>query len=82
MNDRSRAAAYAKGLERVASYIYDCAIRETLYLIGTHGLQTRLENSIVRLYTTMLEFMYRAKNYFETRTKSKSSPSCGFHERV
>ena len=82
VNDSSRAAAYAKALERVALYTYDCAIRETLYLNGSHGVQTRLESNIVQLYTTMLEFMYRAKKYFETKATSKSSRCFVFREQI
>ena len=33
VNDSTRAAAFIKGLEQVAFYIYDCTVRERLYLV-------------------------------------------------
>lgn len=67
VNDSRRAAEFAKGLKRVALYIYDCALWETLYLIESHGVQKQLANNIVRLYMAILDFIYGAGKYFEAK---------------
>lgn len=64
----------------MALYIYDCALRETLYLKESHGVQKQLANNIVRLYMAILDSMYGAGKYFEAKTISEFSPSPSFFE--
>ena len=33
VNDSTKAAAFIKGLEQSSFYIYDCTVRERLYLV-------------------------------------------------
>lgn len=58
----------------MAFYIYDCALREILYLNNSHEVSKQLESNIVRLYVTILDFMHGARKYFEAKTISESSP--------
>ena len=72
VNETTRAAAFIKGLEQVAFYIYDCTVRERLYLVReTSEGRKELEAYIVALYVAILQFMLKAKLFFEASTASK-----------
>ncbi len=72
VNDSTRAAAFIKGLEQVAFYIYDCTVRERLYLVReTSEDRKELEVHIVALYVAILQFMLKARLFFEAKTASK-----------
>lgn len=72
INDASRSSEFAKGLERVAFYVYDAGGREALYLSsGSYRDSNELRNAIVKLYNTILKFLLSAKVFYEAKSGSK-----------
>lgn len=72
VNSTTRAAKFVAGLETVAFYIYDCTVRENLYLNGESTEDGHnLENCILNLFTTILRFLLQARVYFEAGTTSE-----------
>lgn len=56
----------------VAFYIYDCTMRENLYLSGEPSDDGHdLEKRILDLYTTVLRVLLQARVFFEAGTTSK-----------
>lgn len=79
INDTSRSAESAKGLERVAFYVYDAAGREALYLLsGSYRDIQEFINAITGLYTTILQLSLAAKLFHEAKSGSKCSPGTPF----
>lgn len=73
VNSTTRAAQFVAGLETVAFYIYDCTVREKLYLNGEPTEDGHvLENCIMNLFTTILRFLLQARVFFEAGTTSES----------
>ena len=72
VNDSTRAAAFIKGLEQISFYIYDCTVRERLYLMReTSEDRKQLEGHIVALYKAILQFMLKVRLFFEASATSK-----------
>ena len=75
MSDINQFKCVADGAEAIAHSITRCAILENLYLNGleptTKSVQV-LEETLVRLYVSVLIYIARAKQYFEQRTLSVS----------
>lgn len=72
VNDSTRSAAFIKGLEHISFYIYDCTVRERLYLAKEISEDLKqLEGHIVALYTTVLRFMLKVRLFFEASAASK-----------
>ena len=61
-----------EGLEKVSSLISRATIVEALYLPGTSDAHTQLEKSLLRLYTTVLEYLCKARDYYGKSSKSAS----------
>jgi len=56
----------------VAFYIYDSTVRENLYLNGEPSDDGHdLEKCILDLFTTILQFLLQAKDFFEAGTTSE-----------
>lgn len=71
VNSTTRAAEFVAGLEKVAFYIYDCTVRENLYLNGEPSDDGHvLEKCILDLFTTILRFLLQARVFFEAGTTS------------
>lgn len=72
VNSTTRAAEFVAGLETVAFYVYDCTVRENLYLNEEPTEDGRdLENCILNLFTTILRFLLQARVFFEVGTTSE-----------
>ena len=72
INNTTRAAKFVSGLEQVAFYVYDCTVRQNLYLIGEPSENGHdLENHILNLYSTILGFLLQARLFFEASTSSE-----------
>lgn len=76
VNDTNRAGEFVAGIEQVGFLIYDCAIRESLYLNCTPfflDMENRddLKRHIILLYSGLLGFMIAAQAFFSTGTLRK-----------
>lgn len=72
VNSTTRATSFLAGLESVAFYVYDCAVRENLYLRRESSDDSRdLEKHISGLYSIVLQFLAQAKVFFDGGTGSK-----------
>ena len=72
VNSTTRAANFVAGLEIVAFYIYDCTVRENLYLTGEPSDDGHeLQKCILNLYTTILRFLLQARLFFKAGTTSE-----------
>lgn len=81
VNDSTRAAAFVKGLEQVAFYIYDCTVQERLYLVKEASEDRKqFEVHIVALYMAILQFMLKAKLFFEASTASRCTLQSSLRE--
>lgn len=72
VNNTTRAANFIEGLEQVAFYIYDSAIRENLYVVTQSSEHSNdLRNHILALYAAVLRFLLAARQFFEASPSSK-----------
>lgn len=72
VNDSEKAAVFVNGFNELAFYIYFCTKVERRFLKDeTHEEKLELENCIIDLYYTILQFMLKARLYFETSSASK-----------
>lgn len=72
VNNSERAAGFMNGLGELAFYIYFCTNVERQCLSGEiYEERFELENRIIDLYFTILQFMLKARRYFETSSASK-----------
>ena len=72
VNNSERAAGFISGLNELAFYIYFCTKVERRFLGDeTYEEKFELENRIIDLYSTILQFMLKARQYFETSPASK-----------
>jgi hypothetical protein len=72
VNDSQTYGAMIEGLELVSSLITRYARVEDLYLKGTTAEKEQLADSIVRLYTTMLVYLSRARRFYDRKTGGAS----------
>ena len=71
VNNSTRLSKFAVGLEQVTFYIYDCSVREGLYLAGEpSGDSEDLKKHILSLYKTVLLFLLKARIFYEASTTS------------
>lgn len=64
--------ALVEGLEKASSMIARCAIIESLYLYGSQSeAQTALEGETKKLYGAILNFLCKAKMYYDSTLISK-----------
>ncbi len=72
VNNSERAAGFINGLNELAFYIYFCTKVERHFLRDeTYEERFELKNRIIDLYSTILQFMLKARKYFETSSASK-----------
>ena len=72
VNSTTRAAKFIEGLEQVAFYIYDSAIRENLYAVTEPSEDfNNLKDHILALYAAILRFLLAARQFFEASSTSK-----------
>ena len=72
VNNSERAAGFISGLNELAFYIYFCTKVECRFLRDeTYEEKLELENRIIDLYSTIFQFMLKARQYFETSPASK-----------
>lgn len=72
VNNSERAAGFIDGLNELAFYIYFCTNVECRFLGDeTHDDKVELKKRIIDLYFTILHFMLKARQYFETSSASK-----------
>ena len=72
VNNTSRAAKYIEGVEQVAFYIYDSAVRENLYLVMESCEDcSDLRNHILGLYASILRFLLKARLFFGASSTSR-----------
>lgn len=72
VNNTTRAANFIEGLEQVAFYIYNFAMRENVYVMTEPCEHSNdLKNHIISLYTAILRFLLAARQFFEASPTSK-----------
>ena len=72
VNYSERVAGFINGLNELAFYIYFCTTVERRFLRDeTYKDTIELKNRIMELYYTMLQFILKARQYFETSSASK-----------
>ena len=72
VNNSERAAGFINGLNELAFYIYFCTKVERRFLREeTYDEKSELENRIIDLYSTILQFMLKARQYVESSSASK-----------
>ncbi|CAG8955087.1 hypothetical protein HYFRA_00007102 [Hymenoscyphus fraxineus] len=75
INDIQTNAAMLEGLEIVFNLIAKLEVVEQLYLPKQTVLHSRLTNSIIMLYASILEFLVQAGLYFEQKTSTRIAKS-------
>ena len=65
VNDIQIFGILAEGLEMVCKIVARYAAIEKLYLCQSASVETLLENSIVKLYTSILVFFYKCRKHFD-----------------
>lgn len=72
VNNSERATGFIDGLSELAFYIYFCTNVERQCLSSEiYEERFELQNRIIDLYSTVLQFMLKARRYFETSPASK-----------
>jgi len=75
-NDNAIYGAMAEGVERVSNLITRYTIFEKIYMQETPTTEVnKLGDSLVSLYTVVLEFLCRAQRYYGHRTAGISTQS-------
>ena len=72
VNDKKVFGETIANLEAVSHLITRYAILEELYLQRNSAARDKLEDMVVRLYAEVLTYLAKAKNYFQSPTKSKN----------
>ena len=75
VNDSSKLESVVEGLARIAELICRFAVVEVLYLQGTSKAAKELEKAVTKLYASILDYLSKAKHYFEQGTASKHTIS-------
>jgi hypothetical protein len=75
VNDSNKLETVIEGLACIAELICRHAVTEALYLQGTSKAFEELKTAVVKLYTCVLRYLSRAKQYFEQGTASKRTLS-------
>ncbi len=79
MNSIEAFDAVVEGLEKATAVIARCAIVESLYLEHGHSeAQKALEKYLIKLYSAVLGFLCRAKDYYE-RSLMSMAPASNEH---
>ena len=73
INDVQTFGAMAEGLEQVSRSITGCCIIEQLYLKQTSTANENLQDSLVKLYAAILEYLASAIKYYSRGTVGKVS---------
>ncbi|KAL9581026.1 MAG: hypothetical protein Q9212_004143 [Teloschistes hypoglaucus] len=60
--------AMTEGLEKISGYITRCHLYEQLFLAKPSAAQTELESALLRLYTSILLYLARARQYYAQST--------------
>jgi hypothetical protein len=77
VNDSQTFGAMAEGIELVSNLITRYTIAEHLYLRRPSAVQNQLVQAIVKLYSTVLTYLSKARSYYERSTLSASlTTSC------
>ena len=72
VNNSEKSAGFISGLNELAFYIYFCTKVECRFLRDqTYEEKSEMESRIVHLYSTILQFILKARQYFETGPASK-----------
>ena len=61
-----------EGIEQVSSVISRTTIVDSLYLPGTSEAHAQLGKSLLRLYTKVLEYLCKAREYYGKSSTSSS----------
>ena len=72
VNDKRVLGETIANLEAVSHLITRYAILDELYLQRNSAARDKLEETVVRLYAEVLTYLAKAKNYFQSPTKSKN----------
>lgn len=66
IGDVEKFSALVEGLERISSVLTRYALLEDIYPVkpGSSPLCTELQSSLIRLYTSILRYLVKAKSYF------------------
>ncbi|KAL8691858.1 MAG: hypothetical protein Q9218_003002 [Villophora microphyllina] len=75
INDVQIFGAMAEGLEMVSSHITRCHLYEQLYLSQTSIVRPELERALLRLYTALLTYLARARQYYAKSTLGRVGAS-------
>lgn len=69
--DINQYAVIVEGVEKVANVVARYRIIEKLYLMKQHEATTQLEEHIADLYTLVLKFLVKAKEFYRRNTASQ-----------
>jgi hypothetical protein len=70
VSDIHRHASVVEGLARIAELICRFAVVEDLYLQGTSKAAQELDRAVVKLYSSILGYLSKARQYLEQGTAS------------
>lgn len=68
VNDSQTFGAMAEGVELVSNIITRYAIVEQLYLQKPSATKDQLTQAILRLYSTVLTYLSKARSYYQSNT--------------
>ncbi|KAF1946986.1 hypothetical protein EJ02DRAFT_331027, partial [Clathrospora elynae] len=71
VNDTKKLALVIEGLARIAEIICRYAVTEALYAYGASKAAGELERAIVKLYSSILGYLSKARQYFEQGTAGR-----------
>ncbi|KAI4199301.1 MAG: hypothetical protein LQ350_004683 [Teloschistes chrysophthalmus] len=68
VNEVQTFGAMTEGLEKISSYITRCHLYEQFFLTSPSAAQPELESALLRLYTSILLYLARARHYYVQST--------------
>ncbi|KAI4250807.1 MAG: hypothetical protein LQ352_005234 [Teloschistes flavicans] len=68
VNEVQTFGAMAEGLEKISGYITRCHLYEHFFLAAPSAAQPELESTLLRLYTSILLYLARARQYYAKST--------------
>lgn len=71
LSDQHVFASKVEGLETCSHLITRYAVFEAMYLTRTSAIRTELETKLIGLYTEILRYLAKTKQYFGTATRGR-----------
>jgi hypothetical protein len=76
VNDIAKFGSVVEGATTIAHIICRYAVFEDIYLLHTTAATHELERALVKLYSAIMIYLFKAKSYFDQNSASKYKRQC------